>query len=401
MQPKSVVIIGAGLVGLATAYRLLQQMPGSNVTVLEKEDGPARHQSGHNSGVIHSGIYYPPGSLKADNCLQGYRYLLDFCQQYHIAHEVCGKLIVASNEKEAAQLPLLLEKARAHQLKGVCILDSEGAKEKEPYIQADKALWVPQTGIVDFPAVASKLVELIMGMGGQVLFHQKVQQILSGDKEIFIETATDVFHAQLAVNCAGLFSDRIAQMAGLRLQHKIIPFRGEYHALSDRAAAKVKGLVYPVPNPDLPFLGVHLTRMIDGKVEAGPNAILSLKREGYHKGDFSWKDSIDALSYPGLWKMGRKYAGKGAGEMMRAMSIKAFARSVQKLLPDIEEEDLSPAPAGVRAQALLRNGQLADDFMIMHSARMIHVCNAPSPAATSCLSIGEHIAEKAIQSLNI
>jgi L-2-hydroxyglutarate oxidase len=399
MPSKSVVIIGAGLVGLATAYRMLQQSPDWAVTVLEKENGPAKHQSGHNSGVIHSGIYYPPGSLKAENCIYGYHFLKVFCEEHHIAHQICGKLIVATNEVEAAQLPLLLEKAEAHQLKGVCILDSDGAKEKEPHIKVNKALWVPQTGIVDFPAVAEKLVELIREMGGKVLFQQMVKQIHSGEQEIIVETDSNDFHATLAVNCAGLFSDRIAAMAGVKLQHKIIPFRGEYHVLSGRAAEKVNGLVYPVPNPSLPFLGVHLTRMIDGKVEAGPNAILSMKREGYHKGDFSWRDSLETLSYPGLWKMGWKYAGKGAGEMIRSMSIKAFTRSVQKMLPDIQEEDLSPAPSGVRAQALLQNGKLADDFLIMESRRMIHVCNAPSPAATSCLSIGKHVVDKILSSL--
>lgn len=392
-SPGRVVIIGAGMVGLAAAFRIQEQFPDFQITVLEKEDGPAQHQSGHNSGVIHSGIYYKPGSLKAKNCLQGYADLLEFCKKHDVPHQICGKLIVASDAHEAIQLQTLLKRAEANGLKGVSLISAEEAKEKEPYVAAHSALWVPQTGIVSFPAVAKKLTEHLLLNGAEIYFSQKVRNIRKDGKEIIIECAQGTFKADVLINCAGLFSDQVARMAGLRIQHRIIPFRGEYFKLKPQAAQKVNGLIYPVPNPELPFLGVHLTRMISGEVEAGPNAVLAWAREAYEKGGFSAKDTLQMMSFRGFYLMGLKFARTGYSEWRKSASLSHFTKSVQKLMPSVNASDLEAAPAGVRAQAVDRHGQLIDDFLLLQTAQMIHVCNAPSPAATSALSIGRKVAD--------
>ena len=397
MARQTVIIIGAGLVGLATAYQLQRRNPRLRIAVLEKEGGPAMHQSGHNSGVIHSGIYYKPGSLKATNCIRGYQYLLEFCRQHQVPFRICGKLIVATDVGEVQRLTFLQERAAKNGLFGVQFLDATAAKEKEPYVNAKAALWVPHTGVVDFRSVANVLVSNLRQSGVELTFGRHVKGISQSGNGIFVITDQQDYRADYLINCAGLHSDVMARMTGLRLQHKIIPFRGEYWLLSEEAAKKVNGLVYPVPHPDLPFLGVHLTRMMDDKVEAGPNAVLALKKEGYKSGDFSLREGLSILGYPGLWKMGLHYIGTGASEVFRSMSKNAFLKSVQRLLPDITEDDLIAQSAGVRAQALLQNGQLLDDFLLMHAPGMTHVCNAPSPAATSCLSIGEQIAIDVLQ----
>ena len=393
MQKKNILIIGGGLVGLATAFRIQEAFPSYKITLLEKENAPAMHQSGHNSGVIHSGIYYPPHSAKAKNCIEGYQLLVDFCRKYDIAHQITGKLIVATHADEAKQLTILEERGRANGLAGLKKMSAAEAKEIEPHVNAHEALFVPQTGIVDFKAMANKLVELLRATGAEILFNQEVKNIVLNGNKVLIQTHQSEFSVDYAINCAGLQSDRIAKMAGAKIQHRIIPFKGEYYLLNETAQGLVNGLIYPVPNPGLPFLGVHLTKMIDGKVEAGPNAILALKREGYKKGDFKLKDTWETLSYPGFWKMATQFSGMGFNEWKRAMSKERFVHAVQQLVPAIENKHLVSASAGIRAQALSSDGKLIDEFLILSSPGMTHVCNAPSPAATSCLSIGNQIAK--------
>lgn len=399
MTQKKIAVIGAGLVGLATAYRLKEAMPDAKIIVIEKEKGPARHQSSHNSGVIHSGIYYKPGSLKAKNCIAGYHYLVDFCQQHDISYRITGKLIVAVNEAEEKQLPILQERAIQNGLDGVKVLHTKEIAEIEPAIQAKSALWVPQTGVIDFPKLADKFCELLREKGVELCFNHAVRDIQTSETSLIIQTQNQSFAVDFAVNCAGLYSDKIALMAGAKLEHRIIPFRGEYFMLNEAAAKKINGLVYPVPHPGLPFLGVHLTRMIHHQVEAGPNAILALKREGYQRGAFSWKDTWDTLRYIGFWRMISNFKKIGFGEWKKTMSKTAFTKAVQQMMPSITEDDLVPATSGVRAQAIRKDGSLIDDFLLIHSPKMIHVCNAPSPAATSCLSIGLTITEKVMSEL--
>lgn len=393
MSPHRIAIIGAGLVGLATAYRLKEKYPQAEIFVVEKEAGPARHQSSHNSGVIHSGIYYHPGSLKAKNCIDGYHYLIDFCKKYEIPYRITGKLIVAVNEQEEQQLPILLSRAIHNGLDGVKLVNAEEIQQIEPAIQAKSGLWVPQTGVVDFPKLADKFCDLLQQNGVHLYFNHEVKNIQNHSTTLKIQTEKDIIEVDFAINCAGLYSDKIAQMAGAKIEHQIVPFRGEYFMLQASAAEKIKGLVYPVPHPGLPFLGVHLTRMIHGDVEAGPNAILALKREGYQRGSFSLKDTWTTLKFMGFWKMISNFKKIGFKEWQKTMSKKSFTKAVQQMMPSISEEDLTPATSGVRAQAIRKDGSLVDDFLIVESPRMIHICNAPSPAATSCLSIGKTITE--------
>lgn len=400
MQKKSIAVIGAGLVGLATAYRLQEQFPDAKIIILEKENGAALHQSSHNSGVIHSGIYYKPGSLKAKNCINGYRYLLQFCQNNDIPHRITGKLIVATNTAEEQQLPILLDRAEQNGLQGVRLVDTNEINKIEPAIQAKSGLWVPQTGVVDFPKLAEKFCELLTKKGAEIYFQHQVKSIDSSHSKLKIQTNQQLFEVDFAINCAGLFSDKIAKMAGAKIEHQIVPFRGEYFMLKESAAKKINGLIYPVPHPGLPFLGVHLTRMIHHQVEAGPNAILALKREGYQRGAFSIKDTLDTFSFTGFWKMLSNFKKIGFGEWKKTMSKTAFTKAVQQMMPSITEDDLIPATSGVRAQAIHQNGSLIDDFLIIESPSMLHVCNAPSPAATSCLAIGQTITEQLKSKIN-
>lgn len=388
---NKIVIVGGGVVGLATAYKLLQVGKNLKVTVIEKESGPGGHQTSHNSGVIHSGLYYKPGSMKALNCIRGYDLLLDFCKEEDIAFDLCGKIVVASDDSETSQLEVLWKRGEANGLKGLKLISESEMKEIEPNVVGRKGIWVPQTGIIAFKDVAEKLVKKIESLGGLVLFNQKVVDLHSANGKVTVSTNATEHQADFLINCAGLFCDRIARMMGQNSNVKIIPFRGEYWELKPERAGLVKNLIYPVPNPNFPFLGVHFTRMIKGGVELGPNAVLAFKREGYTKLDISLSDLADVLTWPGFHKIVKKYWRDGASEMYRSYSKAAFAKAAQKLIPDVQVSDLVPGGSGVRAQACDINGNLLDDFSIVYTENCVHVLNAPSPAATSSLAIGERI----------
>jgi L-2-hydroxyglutarate oxidase len=386
-------IIGGGIVGLATGMALMEKYPHARLVVLEKESSLAYHQTGHNSGVIHSGIYYKPGSLKARLCREGSQSIVEFCQKYNIAHEVCGKVIVATQEKELPLLENLYQRGLENGLK-VAKITAEQVKEIEPYVTCLAGIQVFTTGIVDYRQVCQKYGELIQSQGGEICLGTKVEKIIATDNSQILETNKGKFETKFIINCAGLYSDRIAKLGNANPEAKIIPFRGEYYELVPEKRYLVKGLIYPVPNPAFPFLGVHFTRMIDGSVHAGPNAVLSLKREGYKKTDFDLRDFSEIIAYPGLWKLAAKYADEGIQEIIRSFSKAAFVRSLQQLIPEVQAEDVVPAGAGVRAQALMNDGKLVDDFLIIQAKNTLHVCNAPSPAATSSIEIGRAIAEQ-------
>lgn len=386
-------VIGGGIVGLATAWALLERQPKARVTVLEKENTWAAHQTGHNSGVIHSGIYYKPGSLKARLAREGNRSLVAFCREHGIAHEICGKVIVATTQDQLPLLENLYRRGLENSLE-VIRLTREQVRELEPHVSCLAGVRVPSTGIVDYRMVCRKLAGLIEARGGQLQLRAKVLSIRPQNGSQILETSTGPVEASWFINCAGLHSDRVARIGGVDPQAKIVPFRGEYYELRPERRHLVKGLIYPVPNPDFPFLGVHFTRMIDGSVHAGPNAVLSFKREGYHKTDFSPRDFAEVMLFPGFWKLAWRHGREGMKEMARSFSRAKFLKSLQELIPDIREEDLVPSEAGVRAQALKPNGDLVDDFLILEGQRATHVCNAPSPAATASLEIGRAIVER-------
>lgn len=383
-------VIGGGIVGLATAYHLVHAYPQAAVLVLEKEQSLGLHQTGNNSGVIHSGIYYKPGSLKARFATEGNRRIVEFCQKYRIPYEQCGKVIVATAEAERPLLHTLYERGIANGLTLRKLTPNE-LQEREPHVHGLEAIFVPSTGIVDYVQVLNTLARVVEEKGGEIRVGTRVEGMEEEAEFIDIGTNAGTVQTRFAINCAGLFSDRVARMTGLSLGMKIVPFRGEYYELKPEKRHLVKHLVYPVPNPAFPFLGVHFTRMVDGSVHVGPNAVLSLKREGYRKGDVNLRDSWDVLTYPAFWKIAFRYISVGLSEMVRSYSQRAFVRSIQRFIPEITADDLVPAPAGVRAQALTRDGRLVDDFIIVRSKRAVHVCNAPSPAATASLVIGEHI----------
>lgn len=388
------IVVGAGLVGLATAYQLLKKSPRLRILMLEKESTVAAHQSGHNSGVIHSGVYYKPGSLKATNCISGYHGLLVFAKEYGIRYELCGKVIVATTEEEVPALQNIFERGVANGLVGLRILSRDELKEYEPHAAGLSAIYVPQTGIIDYPGLARTLQRLIIEQGGEIAFSESVIDIhVITNGQLLVESNKHTYTATNIVTCAGLQSDRVASDTNQVDDLRIIPFRGEYYKLRPDKEYLVKNLIYPVPDPKFPFLGVHFTRMISGGVEAGPNAVLAFKREGYRFTDFSLSDSIDTFVWPGFWKIVAKYGRTGMGEIYRSLSKSAFTKALQKLLPEIEESDLIVGGAGVRAQACDRQGNLIDDFNIVHRGNIVHVRNAPSPAATSCLSIGAYITD--------
>jgi L-2-hydroxyglutarate oxidase LhgO len=391
-----VIVVGGGIVGLATGLKLLERKPGLKLCVIEKEKELAAHQTGNNSGVIHSGLYYKPGSSKAKTCVEGARRMVEFCQQHKIPHEVCGKVVVATSEAELPALAELLRRGQANGVPDIEEIGPERLREIEPHTSGIRALWVPGTGITDYAAVCRKYAELITAAGGSVRTGARVlgirQQNGTGAEQIIGTSAGD-FSTKLLVNCGGLHSDRIARLGGAKPEAKIVPFRGEYYKLFPASKHLVKGLIYPVPDPRFPFLGVHFTRMIDGGVECGPNAVLAFKREGYTRTSFSLRDTFETLTYPGFWRMAFKYWRMGLGEMHRSFSKPAFVRALQKLLPEIKSADLEDGGAGVRAQALLPTGAMVDDFQIVRKAGAVHVLNAPSPAATASLCIGEQIAE--------
>lgn len=392
MSGYDVIIAGAGIVGLAAALKVLEETPGTKVLVLEKEAEAAKHQTGNNSGVIHSGIYYKPGSLKALNCINGYKMLLDFCDKHNIYYDICGKVIVAVDENELAALNNIYERGIANGLSKIRFLDKNELKEIEPHAAGIKAIHVPYTGIIDYKAVSKKYAELILSSGGEIRFHQKVRNVISESGQVKIETGNSSFSTKIFVNCCGLQSDEVAALSESGIDIRIIPFRGEYYKLRPEKRYLVKNLIYPVPDPAFPFLGVHFTRMTGGDVEAGPNAVLSFRKEGYTRTSFSFKDSFRTFTWKGFYTIASKYFKTGMGEFKRSYSKKAFVKALQKLMPEITGNDLIPGGAGVRAQAISRDGRLIDDFLILEKENIINVLNAPSPAATSSLSIGKTIA---------
>jgi L-2-hydroxyglutarate oxidase len=384
-------IIGGGIVGLSTGMALGLRYPNARIVVLEKESNWSEHQTGNNSGVIHSGIYYKPGSFKAKFCREGSRSMVEFCHTHGIAHEVCGKVIVAT---EIDQLPLLenlYKRGLENNLK-IAKLCAEEVKEIEPHVRCIAGIRVFTTGIVNYKQVCQKYAELIRSQGGELCLNTKVEKISETREAQVLETNKGTFETRFVINCAGLHSDRIAKLGHVNPKAKIVPFRGEYYEFKPEKRYLVKTLIYPVPNPAFPFLGVHFTRMIDGSVHAGPNAVLSFKREGYKKTDFDIRDFTEVMTYPGFWKLAAKHADEGIQEIIRSFSKAAFVRSLQKLIPEVQASDLVPTHAGVRAQALMNDGKLVDDFLIVESKNAIHVCNAPSPAATSSIEIGKAIA---------
>jgi L-2-hydroxyglutarate oxidase LhgO len=389
-------VIGGGIVGLATALQLIRRRPTVRVVVLEKEPAVGRHQTGHNSGVIHSGIYYKPGSLKAKNCVAGAQAMVEFCREQGIAYEICGKVVVATDQPELPGLEELKRRGTANGVPGLTMIGVEQLREFEPHCTGIAALYVPGTGIVNYSLVAQKYAELIQAGGGQILTDCPVQGIVQRAGETVLETERGSIKASRVINCAGLYSDRIMRMAGEKNGLRIVPFRGEYYEIVPARRKLVRNLIYPVADPRFPFLGVHFTRRISGGIEAGPNAVLALKREGYRKTDFNLKDAVETAMFPGFWKMAAKYWQSGLGEYYRSLNKQAFARALQKLVPEIQSEDLEPAGAGVRAQALDSTGRLLDDFAIVESRQFIHVCNVPSPAATASLVIGKQISEIAL-----
>jgi L-2-hydroxyglutarate oxidase len=387
------LIVGGGIVGLSTAMALKQQHPQAQVAVCEKETQWAAHQTGNNSGVIHAGVYYKPGSLKAKFAHAGQRSMVAFCQEQGIPYEICGKLIVATAPSELERLENLYQRALANGLKAQRV-GPDQIREREPHVRAVSGIYIPSTGIVNYTQVTEAYAKIVREEGGELYLGTKVLSITERNDMVVVETSRGTMQARFLINCAGLHSDRVASLAGARTNMKIIPFRGEYYELVPAKRHLVKGLIYPVPNPNFPFLGVHFTRMIDSTVHAGPNAVLALKREGYKKTDIDLRDLSEVLSYPAFWKLAGKYMDEGIKEMLRSASKALFVRSMQRIIPEISAKDVVPTHAGVRAQALMSDGTLMDDFVIISSGRAIHVCNAPSPAATASIEIGKAIVER-------
>lgn len=391
------IVIGGGIVGLATAYTLLQEKPELRLLLLEKEEKVSQHQTGNNSGVIHSGLYYKPGSLKARNCIEGYNMLLDFAKKHAIPFDLCGKIVVATNQEQIPLLNNLFQRGIENGLTDIRKISGEELRKIEPHCAGIEAIQVPYTGIIDYKEVSKKLAECILDSGGVIQTGTKVTGISLHDKGAKIQTSKGEYETKLVINCAGLYSDKIAAMTHPEIDVRIIPFRGEYYKLRDDRRSLVKTLIYPVPDPNFPFLGVHFTKMIDGGVEAGPNAVFAFKREGYTRTSFNASELWGSLSWPGFRKVATKYWKTGMGEYYRSFSKAAFTRALQELIPEVQQSDLVPAGAGVRAQACDRSGGLLDDFAFLEKENVIHVLNAPSPAATSSLSIGKTIAAMALK----
>lgn len=396
---QDVIIVGGGIVGLATALKVLEEKPALKVLVIEKERELAKHQTGNNSGVIHSGLYYKPGSLKARNCIHGYKLLVDFCEQQGVPFELCGKIVVATDESELPLLQNLFQRGEQNGLKGLRMLHADALREYEPHVKGVSGFFVPQTGIVDYKIVAEKYGEQIRRQGGMIALNESVLKVVPERDLVAVDTTRSGYQTKLLINCAGLYSDKVARFASQNIDVKIIPFRGEYYRLKKEREFLVKNLIYPVPDPSFPFLGVHFTRMMRGGVEAGPNAVLAFSREGYRKSDINFRELAETLAWPGFQKVAGKYWKTGLAEMYRSFSKRAFTRALQKLIPEIRESDLVEGGAGVRAQACDRTGGLVDDFLIYEEKNVINVCNAPSPAATSSLSIGELVTAIALKKL--
>lgn len=400
MEHHDVVIVGAGIVGLATAYQLLEKKPELKIAIVEKEYDVAKHQTGNNSGVIHSGIYYKPGSLKAKNCIEGYDALIQFCKSENIKFDLCGKIIVATNESEIPALETLYKRGIENGLDGIKYINQQEIKDYEPHCIGIKGIFVPQTGIVNYKEICIRLSEKLKKQNAKIYFGFAVSKIFQNNDSVQIfDQHGEAISGNMMVNCAGLYCDKIAAMSGEKLDVKIIPFRGEYYSLKPEKAHLVKNLIYPVPDANFPFLGVHFTRRISGEIEAGPNAVFAFRREGYKKSDFHLFEFLESIFWKGFRKVAFKYWKTGLGEYYRSFSKAAFTKALQGLVPEVQMDDLEPAGAGVRAQACDRNGGLIDDFYIQENRLCVHVLNAPSPAATSSFSIGNHISSLIINKL--
>lgn len=392
-----VAVIGGGIVGAATFYKMQKRFPQLRMVLIEKENLLADHQTGHNSGVIHSGLYYKPGSLKAQNCVQGRRELVKFCQEHDIPHDVCGKVVVATEEKELPHLEKIFQTGLQNEIEGIRMLTGEEIKEIEPFVEGIAGIHVPCTGIVDFRAATAKMVELALAVQPESELRLQHEVFDIRKQEGYSEILTDrkVFEANYVIFCAGLQADRLARKDGVKLKEKVVGFRGDYYELTEQGIHKVKHLIYPVPNPDFPFLGVHFTRMTNGETECGPNAVFTFKREGYGKTDFNLRDTWDALTYKGTWKLFLGNISFGINEYRRAFSKKLFLKTLQRMIPSLTMDDLKPGRSGVRALLLREDGDTRDDFRIEYHGNSIHVLNAPSPAATASLAIGDYVADKA------
>jgi len=397
-----IAIVGGGIVGAATFYKLQQKFPNKRIVLIEKEKQLANHQTGNNSGVIHSGLYYKPGSLKAENCVNGRHELVAFSKKYGIKHDVCGKVVAATQASELPFMNKIFENGKANNTEGIEKITGDQVREIEPFVKAVAGIWVPCTGIIDFRGATEKMVEVALGLNpeSKLLLNEEVLAMEKSTDFTEITTATKSIQASKMIFCCGLQADRMAKKDGVDLKEKVVGFRGDYYELNDHAKHKVKNLIYPVPNPDFPFLGVHFTRMVDGEIECGPNAVFTFKREGYGKTDFSFKDSWDALTYKGTWKLFLGNIKFGINEYRRAFSKKLFLKTLQGLIPDLTLEDIRPGRAGVRAMLLNREGDTKDDFRIEYKDDSIHVLNAPSPAATASLAIGGQIADMAASRFN-
>ena len=392
-------VIGGGIVGLASAYKLQLNYPKINIIVIEKEKELAFHQTGRNSGVIHSGLYYKPGSFRANNCVEGRKQLVDFAIKHNINHDICGKIVLATNQIEKDRLPFLKENGEKNNLKGLEIIDMKRVKEIEPFAEGMGALWVPESGIIDYKGVTNKLAELIKQINPNSVILKNCE-LISVENDI-LKTSKGDIKSSHSVFCGGLFSDRLAKKDKIKLKMKIVGFRGDYYDLEDHAKNKINNLIYPVPNPEFPFLGVHFTRMTDGSIECGPNAVFTFKREGYGKTDFNLVDTLDALTFSGTWKLFINHWRFGLNEYRRAFSKRLFLKELNKILPSLKMTDIKVGRSGVRAMALGNDGEVIDDFKIVENDRNIHVLNAPSPAATACLSIADEIVKQATKSFKL
>ena len=395
----NISVVGGGIVGLATAYKLQLNFPDFKIIVLEKEDELAFHQTGRNSGVIHSGLYYKPDSFRAKNCVDGRLQLVDFAKQYKVNHDVCGKIVLAINDKEKEVLSELKVRGEKNGLKNLELLDMKRVKEIEPFAEGVGALFVPEAGIIDYKGVTNKLAELILQINPQskIQTSTKVLDVSTG----VLSTSKGEIKSEHSIFCGGLFSDKLAKKDNLKLKMKIVGFRGDYYDLEDHAKDKINNLIYPVPNPEFPFLGVHFTRMTDGSIECGPNAVFTFKREGYNKTDFSWKDTVDALTFSGTWKLFINHWKFGLNEYRRAFSKRLFLKELNKMIPSLKMSDIKVGRSGVRAMALADDGEVIDDFKIVKQGDNIHVLNAPSPAATACLALADEIVRNVSESLNL
>ncbi len=398
-----IAIIGGGIVGAATLYKLQRAYPQLSIVLFEKEDQLAAHQTGNNSGVIHSGLYYKPGSLKAKNCVSGRHELVKFAKDYNVSHDVCGKVVVATKQSEFKFMDEIFENGLANKTEGIEKISGDQVKDVEPFVEAKAGIWVPCTGIIDFVGATNKMVEVALGINekSKVALSEEAVSFQHNTDGTTITTNKSTYNAKFLIFCGGLQADRLAKKDGVGVPEKVVGFRGDYYELTDDAKHKVKNLIYPVPNPEFPFLGVHFTRMVNGDVECGPNAVFTFKREGYGKTDFNLTDTIDALSYSGTWKLFFKNMSFGIDEYRRAFSKRLFLKTLQGLIPSLQMEDIKPGRAGVRALLLGKDGDTKDDFRIEYSKNSIHILNAPSPAATACLAIGNDVCEMASKHFNL